>query len=57
MENIQDNQVDKVLPYQFEPEPSLQTSNTGDESDFKEQSESSDEEITMCLWSKMGYYI
>ena len=46
-------QVDKVLPYQFEPKLGLQTSDSGDESDSEEQSESSDEEITMCLRSKM----
>jgi hypothetical protein len=47
-------QVDKVLPYQFEPKlMGLQTSDSGDESDSEEQSESSDEEITMCLRSKM----
>jgi hypothetical protein len=45
MENIHNNQVDEVLPYQFEPEPGLQTSNSGDESDSEEQSEWSDEEI------------
>ena len=45
MENIHDNQVDEVLPYQFEPEPGLQTSNSGDESDSEEESESSDEEV------------
>ena len=38
-------QVDKVLPYQFEPKLGLQTSDSGDESDS--------EEITMCLRSKM----
>ena len=38
-------QVDKVLPYQFEPKLGLQTSDSGDESDSEEQSESSDEEI------------
>ena len=53
MENIQDNQVDKVLPYQFEPEPGLQTSDNGDESDSEEESESSDEEIIMSLRSKI----
>ncbi|CAB4029534.1 Hypothetical predicted protein [Paramuricea clavata] len=46
-------QVDKVLPYQFEPKLGLQTSDSGDESDSEEQSESSDEEITKCLRSKM----
>ena len=46
-------QVDKVLPYQSEPKLGLQTSDSGDESDSEEQSESSDEEITMCLRSKM----
>jgi hypothetical protein len=46
-------QVDKVLPYQFESKPGLQTSNSGDESDSEEQSETSDEEIAMCLRSKM----
>ena len=30
------NQVVHVLPYQFEPEPGLQTSNSGDESDSEE---------------------
>ena len=40
------NQLVQVLPYQFEPEPGLQTSNSGDEGDSEEQSaESSDEEI------------
>ena len=46
-------QVDKVLTYQFEPTLGLQTSDSGDESDSEEQSESSDEEITMCLRSNM----
>jgi hypothetical protein len=46
-------QVDKVLPYQFQPKPGLQTSDSGDESDSEEQSDSSDEEIAMCLRSKM----
>jgi hypothetical protein len=31
-------QVDKVLPYQFEPKPGLQTSDSGNESDSEEQS-------------------
>jgi hypothetical protein len=48
-------QVDKVLPNQFEPKSGLQTSDSGDESDSEEQSESSDEEITMCLrWEMHG---
>jgi hypothetical protein len=42
-----------VLPYRFEPKPGLQTRNSGDESDSEGHSESSDEEITMCLRSKM----
>ena len=37
MENIHKSQVDQVLPYQFEPEPGLQTSNSGDESDSEER--------------------
>ena len=45
MENIHDNQRDRVLPYQFEPEPRMEASDSGDESDSKEESESSDEEV------------
>ena len=37
MENIHDNQVDEILPYQLEPEQGLQTSNSGDESDSEEE--------------------
>lgn len=49
MESILDNQVDEVLPYQFEPEPGLQTSNSGDDSDSEEDSASSEEEVDHVL--------
>ena len=55
MENIQKNQVDRILPYQFEPEPGLQTSNSGDESDSDEQSELSDEEIHHVFEAKNAW--
>ena len=45
MENIHDNQRDMVLPYQFEPEPGMEASDSGDESDSKEEGESSDDEV------------
>ena len=50
------NQVVQVLPYQFEPEPGLQTSNSGDESDSEEESaESSDEEIDHVFKAKNAW--
>ena len=51
------NQVVQVLPYhQFEPEPGLQTSNSGDESDSEEESaESSDEEIDHVFEAKNAW--
>ena len=53
MENIHKNQVVQVLPYQLGPEPGLQTSNSGDESDSEEESaESSDEEIDHVFEAK-----
>ena len=49
-------QVVQVLPYQFEPEPGLQTSNSGDESDSEEESaESSDEEIDHVFEAKNAW--
>ena len=47
------NQVVQVLPYQFEPEPGLQTSNSGDESDSEEVSNRLPRKSTMCLRQKM----
>ena len=50
------NQVVQVLPYQSEPEPGLQTSNSGDESDSEEESaESSDEEIDHVFEAKNAW--
>ena len=45
MENIHDNQRNRVLYYQFEPEPGMEASNSGDESDSNEESGSSDNEV------------
>ena len=47
MENIHENQVGEVLPYQFEPEARPNKSNTSDESDSEQSSDlsSSDEEV------------
>ena len=47
MENIHENQVGEVSPYQFEPEVGAKTSNLSDESDSEQGSglSSSDEEI------------
>ena len=54
-ENIHKNQVVQLLPYQFEPEPGLQTTNSGDESDSEEESaESSDEEIDHVFEKMLG---
>ena len=56
MENIHKNQVVQVLPYQSEPEPGLQTSSSGDESDSEEESaESSDEEIDHVFEAKNAW--
>ena len=50
------NQVVLVLAYQFEPEPGLQTSNSGDESNSEEDSaESSDEEIGHVFEAKNAW--
>ena len=47
MENIHENQVGEVLPYQYEPEVGKKTSNVTDQSDSGQESDSSssDEEI------------
>jgi hypothetical protein len=47
MENIHENQVEEVLPYQFEPEALGNRSNTSEESDSDQSSDlsSSDEEV------------
>ena len=42
---MHDNQRDRVLPYQFEPEPGMEASDNDDESVLKEESESSDDEV------------
>ena len=52
MENIHKNQVVQVLPYQFEPEPGLQTSNSDSE---EESVESSDEEIDHVFKAKNAW--
>ena len=43
--NIHDNQRDRVLPYQFEPEPGMEASDSDDKSDSKEERESSNDEV------------
>ena len=47
MENIHENQIGEVLPYQFEPEAGANASNFSAESGLDEDSElsSSDEEV------------
>ena len=47
MENIHENQVGEVLPYQYEPEVGEKTSDVTDQSDSEQESDSSssDEEI------------
>ncbi|XP_028412528.1 uncharacterized protein LOC114535412 [Dendronephthya gigantea] len=44
MESIHNNQVEEVLPYQFEPEPGLNANNSSEDSD-SDESQSSDEEV------------
>ena len=56
MENIHDNQVEEVLPYQYEPEPGLQSSSSGDESGSEAESESTDEgDIDMAFESENAW--
>ena len=38
MENIHENQVEAILPYQYEPEPGAETSSISDESDSEQGS-------------------
>ena len=38
MENIHENQVEAILPYQYEPEPGAETSSISDESDSQQGS-------------------
>ena len=47
MENIHENQVEAILPYQYEPEPGAETSSISDESDSDQGSVlfSSEEEV------------
>ena len=47
MENIHENQVEVILPYQYEPEPGAETSSISDESDSEQGSVlfSSEEEV------------
>ena len=47
MENIHENQVEAILPYQYEPEPGAETSSIRDESDSEQGSVlfSSEEEV------------
>ena len=47
MENIHENQVEAILPYQYEPEPGAETSSISDESDSEQGSVlfSSEEEV------------
>ena len=57
MENIHDNQRDRVLPYQFEPEPGMEASDSGDESDSKEESESSDNKVDHVFEAKNAWHL
>ena len=52
MENIHENQVGKVLPYQYEPEVGEKGTNISDESDSDRESDlsSSGEEIDQ-VWT------
>ena len=47
MENIHENEVEAILPYQYEPEPGAETSSISDESDSEQGSVlfSSEEEV------------
>ena len=47
MENIHENQVEAILPYQYEPEPGAEASSISDESDSEQGSVlfSSEEEV------------
>ena len=47
MENIHENQVEVILPYQYVPEPGAETSSISDESDSEQGSVlfSSEEEV------------
>ena len=38
MENIHENQVEVILPYQYEPEPGAETPSISDESDSEQGS-------------------
>ena len=38
MENIHENQVEAILPYQYEPEPGAETSSISDKSDSEQGS-------------------
>ena len=38
MENIHENQVELILPYQYEPEPGAETPSISDESDSEQGS-------------------
>ena len=38
MDNFHENQVEAILPYQYEPEPGAETSSISDESDSKQGS-------------------
>ena len=60
MENIHENQVEAILPYQYEPEPGAETSSISDESDSEQGSVlfSSEEEVdteferaNACRWA------
>ena len=70
MENIHKNQVEAILPYQYEPEPGAETSSISDESDSEQGSIlfSSEEEVDMefkranawrletLSWCKCGHW-
>ena len=47
MENIRENHVEAILPYQYEPEPGTETSSISDKSDSEQGSVlfSSEEEV------------
>ena len=47
MENIHENQVGEVLPYQYEPEVGEKTSDVTDQSDSEQESDSSSSDEVM----------
>ena len=55
IENIHDNQRDRVLPYQFELEPGMEASDSDDKSGSKGESESSDDEVDRMFEAKNAW--